>query len=54
MENTYYVGQTVSWRDNNDEMHDGWKVNAYNATNLQYELVKDGKRVWVDDCRISD
>lgn len=48
----FYVGQQVAYRDEGGDLHDGWKVNAYNGRDLQYELVKDGKRIWVDDCRV--
>ena len=51
-EEVYGIGQSVSYRDDNGELNDGWIVNAYDATNLQYELVKGGRRIWIDDTRI--
>ena len=51
-EETYKIGQVVSYRDDNGELHDGWTVNGYDACELRYELSKDGKSIWVDDTRV--
>ena len=51
---SFYVGQLVAYRDEGGDLHDGWKVNAYSSRDLQYELVKDGRRIWVDDCRVEE
>lgn len=48
------VGDVVSWKDENDEMQDGWTVVGYDEISLEYHLKKDGKDVWVDDVRVEE
>ena len=48
------VGDVVSWKDENDEMQDGWTVVGYDEISLESHLKKDGKDVWVDDVRVEE
>lgn len=48
------VGEVVSWKDENDEMQDGWKVIGHDVNTFEYHLEKDGKDVWVDDTRVEE
>ena len=48
------VGDVVSWKDENDEMQDGWTVVGYDGISLEYHLEKDGEDVWVDDVRVEE
>lgn len=50
----YGIGDVVSWKDENDEMQDGWKVIGCDVNTFEYHLEKDGEDVWVDDVRVEE
>lgn len=50
----YGIGEIVSWKDENDEMQDGWKVIGCDVNTFEYHLEKDGEDVWVDDVRVEE
>ena len=52
--NRFKVGDVVSWKDENDEMQDGWTVVGYDEISLEYHLKKDDKDVFVDDVRVEE
>ena len=48
------IGEVVSWKDENDEMQDGWTVIGCDVNTFEYHLEKDGEDVWVDDIRVDE
>jgi hypothetical protein len=50
----FKVGDVVSWKDENDEIQDGWTVAGYDEISMEYHLKKDDKDVFVDDVRVEE